>query len=97
MPDSHEPSLRVPLPRLKPTALPDPPAQAGGVLLPVALARAAIQPLHFLLAQLWLGAAPLADLLGVQELFGASRASGGAAPRVAPEPDCGAQPGHSQK
>jgi hypothetical protein len=65
-PIPHDPSLRVPSPRLPQTPDPNPPADAGGVLLPVDLASAALQPFHFLLTQLWLGVAPLADLLGLR-------------------------------
>ncbi len=94
MPDSHEPSLRVPLPRLNAIALPDPPAQAGGLLLPIALLHAAIQPLRFMLGQLWLGAAPLADLLGVQEVVGANAVSG--QDPIEATPTCEAAPTHTQ-
>ncbi len=65
MPNSHDPSLRVPLSRLPQSACPQPPADAGGVLPSAAIAREALRPFHFVLNQIWIGVAPLADLLGL--------------------------------
>lgn len=90
-PIPHDPSLRVPASRLLQTSFPEPPADADGVLQRGALARAALQPLHFLMDQLWLGAAPLADLLGLPHgaLFDA--APGAPQPDRPLPPDSGSQ------
>ncbi len=64
-PIPHDPSLRVPSPRLLQTTPPAPPVEAGGAMLPAALVRAALHPFHFMLSQLWTAAVPLVDLLGL--------------------------------